>query len=76
MAEKKKAEPTGLGQIGKPIPKKFDKQFKLKDSDIVIMVPSTKGSMKAPSMRVEKRSGGKVCKLATKGKGKAYGKNS
>ena len=26
--------------------------------------------------RVQKRGGGKVCKLAMKGKGKAYGKNS
>jgi hypothetical protein len=34
--------------------------------DIVIIAPD----------RLNKRSGGKVCKLATKGKGRAYGKNS
>ena len=34
--------------------------------DVVIMAPD----------RLNKRSGGKVCKLATKGKGRAYGKNS
>ena len=31
--------------------------------------------IRAPD-RLNKRSGGKVCKLATKGKGRAYGKNS
>ena len=30
----------------------------------------------APNNRTNKRSGGRVCKLATKGKGRAYGKNS
>jgi len=34
--------------------------------DIIIIAPD----------RLNKRSGGKVCKLATKGKGRAYGKNS
>ncbi len=34
--------------------------------DIILMAPD----------RLNKRSGGKVCKLATKGKGRAYGKNS
>ena len=34
--------------------------------DIVIIAPD----------RINKKGGGKVCKLATKGKGRAYGKNS
>ena len=40
-----------------------------KKIDIEIVSPGSED-------RVQKRDGGKVCKLATKGKGKAYGKNS
>jgi hypothetical protein len=37
-----------------------------KDDYVVIIAPD----------RINKKGGGKVCKLATKGKGRAYGKNS
>jgi len=43
-------------------------------NDIVIMVP--KKDLTKGVERDSKRSGGRVCKLATKGKGRAYGKNS
>jgi len=37
--------------------------------DIIILAPDNNN-------KINYRSGGRVCKLATKGKGKAYGKNS
>jgi len=64
--EGKKRDPSGIIMITDEELKKITGAPEF-GKDIIII---------GPNNRTNKRSGGKVCKLATKGKGRAYGKNS
>ena len=66
---------TGQGGIERdandnPYRYSYDADPMLKDKNVVFMKPMAKGG------RVGLKSGSKGCKLAMKGKGRAYGKNS
>ena len=66
---------TGQGGIERdandnPYRYSYDADPFLKNKNVVFMKPMAKGG------RVGLKSGSKGCKLAMKGKGKAYGKNS
>ena len=65
------------GGVGKMSPKKEDKENK-KGIDTFIIIGDQKYKVEnmAKGGRVGLKSGSKGCKLAMKGKGKAYGKNS
>jgi len=66
---------TGQGGIERdandnPYRYSYDADPMLKDKNVVFVKPMAKGG------RVGLKSGSKGCKLAMKGKGRAYGKNS
>ena len=63
--EGKKRDPSGIIMITDEELKKITGAPEF-GKDIIIIAPD----------RINKKGGGKVCKLATKGKGRAYGKNS
>jgi|ETNvirenome_6_30_1030629.scaffolds.fasta_scaffold73524_3 hypothetical protein len=65
-------KPKSIGQQKTRLNQAFVPYIKNVDGkkiDVVIVSPGSED-------RVQKRGGGKVCKLAMKGKGRAYGKNS
>ena len=68
--KRKMGPASGLGKEGKKLP--TDIQLKLDDRVIILTKPQ---EMKTGG-RAGYKDGSKGCKLAMKGKGKAYGKNS
>ena len=75
-SQSKKSGRAGLGLLGKKLPKE-------KESKIRIIMVGEDGEMLDQPMFEKFSKGGRAgykmgskCKLATKGKGKAYGKNS
>jgi len=79
---KKKKDP----QMPRPLQRKEEGKKRTPDNFVVLTDENFKKMTGAPEFgkdiviiapnRINKKGGGKVCKLATKGKGRAYGKNS